>query len=104
MWDRNLVREILEQVLWSVRTVSRRFALIQSPDNFMISDEGLEKLDAICMQLLAIGESIARFLLMPLALLMDDERSLFKLPLFATSLLSFPSLLSESSFTRTNQF
>lgn len=24
----------------------------------MISDEGLEKLDAICMQLLAIGESI----------------------------------------------
>jgi uncharacterized protein with HEPN domain len=58
MYDRQLVREILEQVLWSVRTVARRFAPIQSADDFVTSDEGLEKLDAICMQLLAIGESV----------------------------------------------
>ena len=49
MWDKELVREVLEQVLWSVRTVSRRFAPIHSPDDFIVSDEGLEKLDAICM-------------------------------------------------------
>ena len=58
MWDRQLVREILEQVLWSIRTISRRFAPIRSADDFVASDEGLEKLDAICMQLLTIGESV----------------------------------------------
>ncbi len=57
MWDRQLVREILEQILWSVRTISRRFAPITSVDDFVASDEGLEKLDAICMQLLAIGRA-----------------------------------------------
>lgn len=58
MWDRQLVREILQQVAWSVQTIRKRFAPIQSSDDFVASDEGLEKLDAICMQLLAIGESV----------------------------------------------
>jgi uncharacterized protein with HEPN domain len=58
MWDKELVRELLEQVLWSVQTVSRRFGPIRSPDDFVASDEGLEKLDAVCMQLLAIGEGV----------------------------------------------
>jgi len=32
--------------------------LINSVDSFLSSAEGMEKLDAICMQLIAIGESI----------------------------------------------
>jgi uncharacterized protein with HEPN domain len=58
MWDKELVLELLEQVAWSVQTVSRRFATVRFSDDFVASDEGLEKLDAICMQLLAIGEGV----------------------------------------------
>jgi hypothetical protein len=47
MWDKEFVREVLVQALWSVRTVSRRFAPIHTPDDFIVSDTGLEKLDAI---------------------------------------------------------
>ena len=58
MYDLALVREILRQMLWSVQTVSKRFEPINSPDDFTASDDGLEKRDAICMQLIAIGESV----------------------------------------------
>jgi uncharacterized protein with HEPN domain len=58
MYDVELVREILSQVLWSAETISRRFKPITSPQDFLSSDAGLEKLDAICMQLIAIGESV----------------------------------------------
>ena len=36
----------------------RRFELINSADDFTDSEAGMEKLDAICMQLIAIGESL----------------------------------------------
>ncbi len=58
MYDIELVREILRQVLYSAQTVARRSAPITSPEDFLRSEEGLEKLDAICMQLIAIGESV----------------------------------------------
>jgi uncharacterized protein with HEPN domain len=58
MYDIELVREILRQVLCSAQTIAKRFAPITSPEDFMSSEEGLEKLDAICMQLIAIGESV----------------------------------------------
>lgn len=58
MPDVALLREILEQLLRSAQTIARRFAPIRSPADFTSSDEGMEKLDAICMQLIAIGESV----------------------------------------------
>jgi uncharacterized protein with HEPN domain len=58
MYDIELVKEILRQVLWSARTIGKRFAPIASPEDFVASESGLEKLDAICMQLIAIGESV----------------------------------------------
>ncbi len=36
----------------------KRFELIHSASDFTNSEAGMEKLDAICMQLIAIGESI----------------------------------------------
>jgi hypothetical protein len=47
MYDIVLVREILSQVLWSAETISRRFKPITSPQDFLSSDAGLERLDAI---------------------------------------------------------
>jgi uncharacterized protein with HEPN domain len=58
MSDMALAREILRQILWSAETIGNRFAPILSPDDFTTSDAGMEKLDAICMQLIALGESI----------------------------------------------
>ena len=58
MYDIPLIQEILRQVLWSAQTIKKRCEPIKSPEDFTASEEGLEKLDAICMQLIAIGESV----------------------------------------------
>jgi uncharacterized protein with HEPN domain len=58
MYDKALVLEILDQIRDAVETVLRRFKGIHSVDDFLRNDEGLEKLDAICMKLIAIGESL----------------------------------------------
>ena len=58
MSDVELIKEILRQVLGATRTIAKRFAPIVSAEDFVSSEAGLEKLDANCMQLNAIGESI----------------------------------------------
>ncbi len=58
MYDIKLAEEILRQILWSAQTIVKRFATITSPEDFVASEEGLEKLDAICMQLITMGESV----------------------------------------------
>lgn len=56
--DKELAKSIVEQMILSCERVERRFANISSSDDFLDSEEGLEKLDAICMQIVAIGESV----------------------------------------------
>ena len=58
MYDVALVKEILRQIHWSTETILRRFQPVNSPADFTSSDAGMEKLDALCMQLIAIGESL----------------------------------------------
>lgn len=58
MYDPKLVLEILSQILEAAGRIERRFAPIRSPDDFTLSDEGLDRLDAICMMLIAIGEHL----------------------------------------------
>ena len=57
-YDRKLVLEILTQIADAIEKVKKRFAPINSAEKFTNSDEGMEKLDSICMQLIAIGESL----------------------------------------------
>ncbi len=58
MFDRELVRGVLLQIQTAIERVSRRSSSVESPDDFLASDEGIDKLDAICMMLIAIGESL----------------------------------------------
>lgn len=58
MYDKELALEILKQIYGSTQTIKSRFMPIKSSVDFIKSDTGLEKLDAICMQLIAIGESL----------------------------------------------
>ena len=55
MYDRELAFEILTQIYDSTQTILKRFAPVKSVEDFTGADAGMEKLDAICMQLIAIG-------------------------------------------------
>ncbi len=58
MSDTELIKEILSQIVMAIGRIERRFQNIQRPDNFLDSEEGLDRLDGICMMLIAIGESL----------------------------------------------
>lgn len=60
MFDKLLVIEILPQILTAVEKVRGRFEIIRNAEDFLKDERGLEKLDAICMQLIAIGESLKK--------------------------------------------
>jgi uncharacterized protein with HEPN domain len=71
MYDKIIAKEVLNQILNASNTIVKRCAYIENADDFLCNEIGLEKLDAICMQLIAIGESLKN---------MDKitNRSLFK--------------------------
>jgi uncharacterized protein with HEPN domain len=58
MYDKELVKDILYQIFDASKKVSQRFEKISCISDFTDSPEGLEKLDSICMLLIAIGESL----------------------------------------------
>lgn len=60
MYDSAMVAEILRQIFDATQKVLARFEPIKEADDFTGSAEGMEKLDAICMQILAIGESLKK--------------------------------------------
>ena len=58
MFDRELAKEILKQILTAASRIERRYKGIHNPDDFFLSDAGIDKLDAICMMLITIGENL----------------------------------------------
>ena len=56
MFDKELLVEDIKNIVWALEQISKRFQVIQSSDDFLKDDIGLEKLDSICMQLINIGE------------------------------------------------
>ena len=58
MSDVELVLEILRQIHEAGKRIERRFFPVRHPDDFLVTDDGLDRLDAICMMLIAIGESL----------------------------------------------
>ena len=50
--------EALKQISSSAKRILKRFEQVDSADYFLDSEDGLEKMDALCMQLIAIGESL----------------------------------------------
>lgn len=61
MFDqRVLILKRLELVLDALERIPRRFAAISTPADFMSSDEGLDRMDSICMVLIAAGEEFKK--------------------------------------------
>ena len=60
MYDKSLVIDILEQIIDAVETVEERCQFAATQDDFIDTKEGQEKLDGICMKLIAVGESLKK--------------------------------------------
>jgi uncharacterized protein with HEPN domain len=60
MYDKALILDILDEIDEAIRRIERRFSEINCPDDFIESDGGLDRLDAIGMMLISIGENIKR--------------------------------------------
>lgn len=58
MRDRELVLEVLGQIEDAAKKILSRFQPIQEVNDFTDSPSGMEKMDAICMLLIVIGESL----------------------------------------------
>lgn len=58
MYDKGLVLDILEQIIEAIEIVQERCAFTTCENDFMDTKEGQEKLDSICMKLIAVGESL----------------------------------------------
>lgn len=58
MSERSLTHEKLLQIAEALRRIDRRFADIDSPDDFLDSERGVDMLDGIGMMLIAIGENL----------------------------------------------
>jgi len=58
MYDKVFLIELLTQVESAITTILQRFKPVNNTDFFTNSPEGMEKLDSICMLLIATGESL----------------------------------------------
>jgi uncharacterized protein with HEPN domain len=58
MYDKELVREILAQILDALDQVKARTEHVENAAFFTDSPQGKEKLDSVCMLLIAVGESL----------------------------------------------
>ena len=60
MYDKSLVVDIFMQIIEAIETVEERCAFAKSQDDFLDTKRGQEKLDGICMKLIAVGESLKK--------------------------------------------
>ena len=60
MYDKSLVIDILEQITEAIEIVQERCKFAKNEDDFCDTKEGQEKLDSICMKLIAVGESLKK--------------------------------------------
>lgn len=58
MYDLELVKEILKQILTATEKILDRFKPVNNVEFLTNSTSGMEKLDSICMLLIATGESL----------------------------------------------
>ena len=60
MYDKSLVIDILDQIIEAIEIVKERCEFAKKDDDFIDTKEGQEKLDSICMKLIAVGESLKK--------------------------------------------
>lgn len=60
MYDSTLLLERLESILSALERIPRRCTDISRPGDFLASEAGMDRMDAICMILIAVGEEFKK--------------------------------------------
>jgi uncharacterized protein with HEPN domain len=60
MYDPDVLIDNLTTLLEALERIPRRFAVIQSPADFYANEAGIDRMDAICMILIAAGEEFKK--------------------------------------------
>ena len=58
MFDREIVMDSLRKIRMAIETILERSAVVSDPSELLTSPGGLMRLDAICMNLIALGEAV----------------------------------------------
>ncbi len=58
MYDKELVSSSLKQIQTLLDTITERSAKVKDIDDFLTSPSGMLLLDAVCMNLIALGEAV----------------------------------------------
>ena len=58
MFDRELVMDSLRKIRIAIETILERAAVVSDPNELLTSPGGMMRLDAICMNLIALGEAV----------------------------------------------
>ena len=58
MFEKDLAIEVLQQIHQATLTILERFTPVNSVNDFTDTPAGMEKLDSICMLLIAVGENL----------------------------------------------
>jgi uncharacterized protein with HEPN domain len=60
MYDKTLLKDKLEQINEAASRIEKRISTISAPSDFLTTEPNQDKLDAIAMLLIAIGESFKK--------------------------------------------
>ncbi len=58
MFDKELALHSLQQISTALQSIQERASVVETPDDFLQSPGGMLRLDAICMNLIALGEAV----------------------------------------------
>ena len=58
MFDKERIKSLLDRIENSILLIQTKSGQISSPDDFLLSPDGMFLLSGICMQLIFIGESV----------------------------------------------
>lgn len=58
MYDKELALDSLSNIKSALEIIIERASVAASPDDFLMSPDGMMRLDAICMNLIALGEAV----------------------------------------------
>ena len=58
MFDKEIALDSLVKIRTVIETIVKRTASVDNPNDFLCSPDGMLRLDAICMNLIALGEAV----------------------------------------------
>ena len=58
MFDKELVLDSLQKIKAMLDLILERASVVDTPNDFLCSPSGMMRLDAICMNLIALGETV----------------------------------------------